>query len=389
MHTVPFRQINQFVLRKQHLAPDTKTDDVARVAADIGGLHATNVTTPYLSLFARCRRFQIEDLDRELYVNKTLGKIRCMRKTIFVLPAEMLPIAYCATAASAVQTSRQYMEVRGVSEREYKKVSRDVLALLRQREMTASEVKKEIETDCDVSAILNLMGDMGLVIRGRPRSGWKDRNQHYALFSAYFPDMELKGQDQTEAIKRLVEYYLSALGPASEEDIAWWTGLGKTRVRAALRELSGQVTQIPAESGTRLILLGGQVDRLEHTRAPREPVVNLLPTLDPYVMGYKERARYLDPEHKNHVFDWAGNATSTILVDGRVTGIWDFQEDQAVVKLFLFGKPGRELLKRIHAAARQTGQFMARADVQVKECQAMIPLTDRPAGAMMAPLKYC
>ena len=43
-------------------------------------------------------------------------------------------------------------------------------------------------------------------------------------------------------------------------------------------------------------------------------------------MGYKERARYLDPDVTDYVFDADGNATSTILVDGRAAGVWDASE---------------------------------------------------------------
>lgn len=63
----------------------------------IGGLHATNATTPYLSLFARCENFRREQFDAELYVKRNLGKIRYVRTTVHVLPKDMIPTAFAAT----------------------------------------------------------------------------------------------------------------------------------------------------------------------------------------------------------------------------------------------------------------------------------------------------
>lgn len=67
------------------------------------------------------------------------------------------------------------------------------------------------------------------------------------------------------------------------------------------------------------------------------PIVNLLPVQDPYLMGYKVRARYLDERWRDFVFDRSGNATSSIRVDGRVAGVWDSQAgDPPLVKVLLF-----------------------------------------------------
>jgi len=77
-------------------------------------------------------------------------------------------------------------------------------------------------------------------------------------------------------------------------------------------------------------------------------VVNLLPTLDPYLMGYKDRERYLNPEYYNNVFDRSGNATSTILLNGEVIGVWDIGEKaEPLIKLFLFKEVERRVLEKV------------------------------------------
>ena len=82
--------VNRFRLHQQHLSDASKTEDTVQIARDIYGLHATNPTAPYLSLFARARDFTRDKLDKELYVRKSLGKIRCVRTTVHVLPRETM-----------------------------------------------------------------------------------------------------------------------------------------------------------------------------------------------------------------------------------------------------------------------------------------------------------
>jgi len=89
--------VNRFVLHKQHLADDSKTDDIVRIVKDVSGLHATSPRTPYLSLFSRAENFRRDMLDEELYVKGRLGKVRCMRKTVYILRKALVPMALSAT----------------------------------------------------------------------------------------------------------------------------------------------------------------------------------------------------------------------------------------------------------------------------------------------------
>ncbi len=135
-------------------------------------------------------------------------------------------------------------------------------------------------------------------------------------------------------------------------------------------------------------MLQSDRERAEAIKLPREPAINLLPSLDPYLMGYKERERYLEQEHYDLVFDRSGNVTSTILVDGRVIGVWDFAAGkEPLIKIFLFQEIGKSLRDAILTKAERLGEFIAEAEVKVEECESMVPLTDRTAGSVMSPLK--
>ena len=105
---IQLTQVNQFVLQKQHLTYETRSNDILRIVIDIGGLHSTGPTVPYLSLLSRTKKFTKDKLDEELYVKKNLGKIRYVRKTVYILPKEMIPPAFAATRKMIVPTSEKY-----------------------------------------------------------------------------------------------------------------------------------------------------------------------------------------------------------------------------------------------------------------------------------------
>jgi hypothetical protein len=137
-------------------------------------------------------------------------------------------------------------------------------------------------------------------------------------------------------------------------------------------------------------MLRSDLKRLEEMDSSEKRTVNLLPALDPYPMGYTKRERYLDPRLRDNVFDCSGNITSTIMLDGRVVGVWDLSGDrQPCVKLLLFEKADQNVLDEIRFKARRTGRFFFDKDIETKECDHMTPLTRRTAGGFMSPLKNC
>ncbi len=391
MNRITLSQANHFVLRKQHLTDESRSEDVVQIVKDVGGLHATSSKTPYLSLFSRMRKFSREILDEELYKKRNLGKIRYIRKTVFILPKETISAAFVATRSLVEPTSEQYSKFLGISEKQYETISRRIMKILEGRGMTTKDCKKELGTALNISPIVNLMCDKGLLIRGEPQGGWKSNIHTYYLFREYFPDVDLKAIDEGEARRLVVEQYLASFGPATGNDVAWWTGFPKGQIRQIITGLQDKVSSIRIpDTEAEYLVLSSDRSSLIHMKTPKNPVINMLPGLDPYLMGYKDRERYLSSKYYNYVFDRSGNTTSTILVNGEVIGIWDFADKhEPLIKLFLFEGVKESLLKDIHFAAKKIGEFIAHREVQTKECDCMIPLTQRTAGSVMSPLRDC
>ena len=151
--------------------------------------------------------------------------------------------------------------------------------------MTTKEIKKALGTTGNISLIVNLMCDKGLLIRGNPKAGWKSNIHTYYLLHEYFPGIDLDAFDEEEARRIMVEQYLASFGPATEDDVAWWTGFSKGQTRRIVRDLQDKVfsAEITGLRGNYLLLSSDKAP-LMSPKPTEENVANILPGLDPYLM---------------------------------------------------------------------------------------------------------
>ncbi len=386
MKTIDLDRIDRFVLKKQHLSEDSKIDDIVRITRDIGGLHGTSGTGPYLSLYARSRNFKKSALAFELSKKKSLARLRYVRNTIYILPQELIPVAFAATSRMSGLTAERYSKYLGITPRYYERTANKILKVLKGRGLTVKEIRKKLKLSVNITPIVNLMCDKGLLVRGLPREGWKSTLHTYYLWEDYFPCLDLTAHEEEEAREIVLRQYLSSFGPVSEKDISWWTGFPVTQVRRILDHLSGEILPVEVHGfGECFFLPSADLDALKSFKEQERSEVNVLPALDPYLMGYKHRERYIDSTHYNWVFDRSGNATSSILVDGRVVGVWDLED--TVVKVFIFKKVSEVVFEEICSKTLEIGTFILETRVHAKVCDSMIPLNRKSAGAFMSPLK--
>jgi hypothetical protein len=151
------------------------------------------------------------------------------------------------------------------------------------------------------------------VIRTRPAGTWVSGQYRWAETRAWL-GAPIPGLSVAQASAGLVRRWLHAFGPATETDIRWWTGWNVGQVREALAGVGAVEVELDEGTGYQ------HPDDIDPERADA-PWVALLPSLDPTVMGWKERDWYLG-RHGEVLFDRNGNAGPTVWVDGRVVGGW-------------------------------------------------------------------
>jgi len=349
--------VNDYLAHKQHLLPATHLTDLVQVTRGVVALHATFAAGPYLSLWARVPGFQREWLDDALYERRTLARLLCMRTTLHVVPAGDLPFFFQAYAPHTMRTGlrdgESLLVQAGVCQEEgagalLSELHQRVLDLLaRQGPSTGQEISqavpelqarvrysigKSYEGELSLgSRLVPGMCTLGLLIRARPQGTWRSNLYAYAALAGWLPEVDLQSASPQEAQAWLVQHYLATFGPATFDDVQWWTGFSRREVQASLEALKPALQEVTVEGwGDGHLMLAGDAQRMRGFTPPDGPYVFMLPGLDPYIMGYRGRRRFLAPEHRGKVFDRAGNAMPTLWANGRVVGAWGQRKDGSV-----------------------------------------------------------
>jgi hypothetical protein len=199
--------------------------------------------------------------------------------------------------------------------------------------------------------------------------------------------VRLDSYSAAEATVLLIEHYLARYGPVTLHDVAWWTGLGLGRCRAALNELGSRLARVRVLGwDDEHFVQRVDLDRMLHTSRPRGPQLSLLADLDPYTMRFRGRARLLDKVLHNFVYDRSGNATSVVLADVRIAGVWDVLAESHEARFHPFGALATAVEERIRAELAAMGAFITGSVVTVQRLDRMTALTDRSAGWVRKPL---
>ncbi len=369
MRTIDVEERRARLARRHRLAPGARAADVVDAARSMVCLHGTDPAAVYLSAWARVDGMAVGDLERALYVDRSLVKHLAMRRTLFVFPRETLSFAQAGASNRVADTERRRLirdvETAGLHRdgaRWLSEAGEGVLAALSDgREATSSELRNELPSLEGSIAygegkswggrmsvgprVLTTLSAAGRIMRATNRGGWTSSRPRWASTRSWLGE-EIAPRRDAEGVARLVELWLRAFGPGTAADVKWWLGSTVAAVRRALSDLRAVEVDLDGQTG---YLLG---DDLE-TTDPVEPWGALLPPLDPTTMGWTERDWYLGP-YKAQLFDTAGNAGPTVWCDGRIVGGWR-QDDAGEVELQMLEDVGSERLRSLeHEAARLT-----------------------------------
>jgi hypothetical protein len=326
---------------------------VEEAVRDVLVLHSSDPITPPLALWARVPGVTVAAFDRAVYTDRTLWRLHAMRRTLFVVLVADAPMFLAACSRDVARAERRKLERWVVDalpdDRDAggwldEMGSMAVAALADGRTRSTKELSDMVDgLDLRVaigsgkwagttplsSRLLFLLALDARIIRAEPAGSWISSQYRWADPQAWFGD-PVRSEDlaSSEARAALVRAYLRAHGPATTVDVTWWTGWGK-RVTAAAIAASG-AAEVDLDGGGAGWVLPEDLDR------PGVPAagIALLPTLDPTVMGWKERAWYLGG-HAPRLFDTNGNAGPTVWADGRVVGGWALSAAGEVVTQLL------------------------------------------------------
>lgn len=364
---------------RHHLSACAPGPDVAGVARSLVALHSTDPASVFLSVRARAPMIDIDAIERALYEDRSVVRMLGMRRTVFVVPVELVPVVHMACTQALVPGERRkavtFLEGSGVEDGEVwlRRAQDDTMdALLARGEATAAELSAavpELRRQVRVGAgtkwegvqgmssrVLFLLAAEGRIARGRPRGSWISSQYRWAPMEAWLPD---RGPDPTVEAARteLARRWLRAFGPATLADLKWWTGLTMGEVKRAITPLGTVEVEIDGRTGMVL------PDDLEPVPAP-EPWAALLPALDPTVMGWQERGWYLG-EHRAALFDRSGNAGPSVWWEGRIVGAWAQRADREIA-IRLLEDVGADAERAIECEAHRLAAWLGPVKVAAR-----------------------
>jgi len=358
---------------------------IVAIATELVGLHNTSQASPYLSLRARCRGFNRSDLDTLMWDSWQLARFRAMRLTMFIFPQDLLEIAAAATRHIAEPLAARWLRGAGLSQREFDDLADAAEGALADGPRTVRDLRRilDVPPEVDLPGIVGRMCDTGRLVGGAPPRSWRSSIRTYHRWQDVLPDVDPERWDEEAAIAELIYRYTSSYGPVTVTDISWWTGIAKARCRKALAALSTRVEEVAVE-GWRGPLYRAATNASAEEAAPE---VNALPLLDPYVQGYRDRDRFLDPERHDFVYDGGGNSTATVIRHGRIIGVWQtVDEPVPSIRYHLFATCPASVRRRAEAELAAAGALYFDQPVDVIEIATMRPLSAGSGRSASHPL---
>lgn len=326
------------MVRRHHLGGEAATPEAVTHA--LLALHATDPASVYLSVLARSTSSTLAEVAAAMYDRRTLVRWMAMRRTLFLLPRADVPVVQAAISTPLAAMLRRRLlgqlkrngtepPIGGDLGTWLSNLERLVERALRARgSATGTELAADVPALRTViqpraasdrpqnitSALLTMMSAQGRIVRGTPTGPWTSRHHRWERVEQWWPDglPELTAEDSQ---RELARGWLTRFGPATADDLQWWTGWNKTTLRHALRELPVEEVDLHGHTGIAL----DHDDPRDAAAAP--PVAALLPALDPTPMGWKQRDWFFGiPQH--HLFDNRGNIGPTLWWDGEIIGSW-------------------------------------------------------------------
>ncbi len=141
----------------------------------------------------------------------------------------------------------------------------------------------------------------------------QDKHETFVLLDEWVPQStDLRGD---EALAELALRYISARGPATDYDFAFWSGLNLTDVRKALHLAGNRLFSVSFE-GQNYWLTAAE------NELPASDEVCLLPAFDEILCGYKDRSAVLPTSLSKSVILKNGIFKPIILAGAQTAGSW-------------------------------------------------------------------
>lgn len=344
------RALNRATLARQLLL-DRAPLDVPAAVRRVLALQAQEPASPYLALWNRIQGFDPADLDRA-FETRAVVKSTSVRFTLHAVHAGDHPKIHEAMLPRLRESGLDArFRAAGLTIADVDALVPEVLA-----HAATPRSNAEMEAWFDeqhgvldrpgVWPALRSYAPFAHAPTGGPWS-FGTRPMYVAA-----PDQHRTG-DPERALAHLVRRYLEAFGPASVVDVARFSIIQRTRIRAAMEALGDEVVRVEGPTKEPLYDIEGGPLPAEDTPAPPR----LLGMWEATLLAYDDRSRMVPDAYRKIVTRVNGDVLPTLLVDGYVAGVWRAVDDG--IEATAFGSLDEDAWAGLDAEARSLRAFLA------------------------------
>ena len=255
--------------------------------------------------------------------------VRCMRKTLHMLPVALAAAAHAATVHFRERDALRAIANAGV---DLGAVVRATDAIHRLLTGEGPLFHREIETRLAgsrttvtlIRLAVKLAWERGTITYVNDTTGWNRERRTFAVTSDLHPDFH-PSPDRKAATSVLVATYFDRYGPATVRDVTWWSGLSRATVIAAMAASQRPFLAVatPWCDEPAYLYLDHHEAFRRASEDQRRTGVNLLAHEDVALKAFfQSRRRYLDRLPARRAFNQIGEALPTVMADGTIVGTW-------------------------------------------------------------------
>jgi hypothetical protein len=298
------RELNRALLARQLLLERRKLS-VPQAVERLCALQAQYSLSPYIALWSRLTGFRKDRLTRALEERKVV------KSTLFRITLHMTSARDYPYYAAAFLPAAQEMTPR---------LTRELLDELSSKVYAAAQTPVTHE-QIEALAAEQMGGrwrtrTLAPLLHLPPSGTWRFWGRPELLVMQEWLEVDLPSRE--EGAQRIVERYLAAFGPATQQDLLRFAGVRVGDLRPGLERLD--LRTFRDERGRELLDLPGAPLPEGDTPAP----VRFLPKWDSALLAYAppERTRILPEKFRSTVIRKNGDVLPTVLVDGFVAATW-------------------------------------------------------------------
>lgn len=286
-------------LAAQRLTAETAAAGVEEATAAVVGIQAQEVRASHLALRSRVR-----GLERTAIADADLVRTWTVRGTVHLIPAADRDWLHALCAPRFGKRFEGWIEKRGGLETA-RGMRADAVEILAEEPRDRAALLKELyargHADLDPNAsnvIMPWLASQGIVV------GLAD-----GRYKAADPPTDV---DEDEALATMARRYLAGYGPATADDLAYWSGLPLGAARRGLAAAG------PLEEVGDLMALPGTSDQ----EPGPVPPPRLLAAFDTLMLGWRSRDFLLAGDNTKRLLPGSGIVKPTVVSRGKVAGTW-------------------------------------------------------------------